>query len=120
MNTMSAILIHDLAESIRLIRPVDLAQPTFMCLWLLILATPLRGIDRRDPFCGMMYVAFTSGAGVALIFALPQEYVSTNLGIPQQFLSVVAMMSVAAIRWWYKSDPRRRAKQAETQEAMGS
>ncbi len=96
--------VYDVYESYLAIRAVDLAIPTFIGLWLLILALPLAGIDRRDPFSGLMYIIYLGATGVALVFALPSQYVEVEATPGNQVLSVATMMMIAAFRWWYHDD----------------
>lgn len=95
--------LRDVYESYLTIRAVDLAQPSFIALWMVILFTPLIGIDRRDKYSSLMYVAYLAGAGVALIFALPKQYIEGSSTLAGQLAGTVMMMIVAGIRWYYGS-----------------
>ncbi len=112
--------VSDLLESYRALRAVDLALPTFFCLWLVILLMPLRGIDRRDPYGGAMYMLYLAASGVALIFALPRKYVATSPSLAVQLVAVICIILAAALRWYYGRDPSDetiRKLKAESEEA---
>jgi hypothetical protein len=96
-----SLAVKDIYESYATIRAVDVAQPSFIALWMVILFTPLIGIDRRDKYCSMMYVAYLAGAGVALIFALPRQYIEQSSTLSGQLAGTVMMMIAAAVRWYY-------------------
>jgi hypothetical protein len=95
--------LNDIYESYATIRAVDLAQPSFIALWMVILFTPLIGIDRRDHYCSAMYVAYLAGAGVALIFALPRQYIEQSSTFAGQISGTIMMMIVASLRWYLGS-----------------
>lgn len=78
---------------------VDIARPGFFLLWLICLCTPLRGVDRRDRMCGSVYCLFMASAGVALLIALPQRWVSQSMTLLSQMVMVIFMSVGAFIRW---------------------
>jgi hypothetical protein len=114
--------LNDIYESYATIRAVDLAQPSFIALWMVILFTPLLGIDRRDHYCSAMYVAYLAGAGVALIFALPRQYIEQSSTLAGQISGTIMMMIVASVRWYLGSRQPlkilRKINSGETKEAV--
>ena len=113
--------LKDIYESYLTIRAVDLAQPSFIALWMVILFTPLMGIDRRDKYCSMMYISYLAGAGVALIFALPKQYISQSSTLAGQVSGTIIMMIVAGIRWYYGArQPQQVTKKTISESAIPS
>lgn len=104
MGNFLTLGMRDLVESYQAVRAVDLALPTFLGLWLVMLLMPLKGIDRRDPYGGMMYTLYLTASGVALIFALPRKYLATSPTFEVQFLAVTCMILLAALRWYLGKD----------------
>ena len=105
--------LKDIYESYMTFSMVDLAQPSFIALWISILFMPLIGVDRRDRYCSLMYVMYLAGAGVTLIFALPQEYFGGHTNIASQLAGTIIMMIFAASRWWYGAGNADQAKALE-------
>jgi|GEM_PF-1715183 len=93
-------ILRDIYESYMTFRLVDLAQPSFVLLWMIILFTPLIGIDRRDKFCSAMYALYLGGAGVTLVYALAAAYVKEGSNLTTQFFATAAMMGFAVFRWY--------------------
>ena len=81
----------------------DYAFFTFVILWFVLLVFPLHGIDRRDRTSGMVYALYMAGAGVALLLALPQNYVEQKPDIQQQITMIIALMITSLWRWGYNS-----------------
>ena len=104
MPAWLTVIWYDLKNAWDSLEPVDFAMPSFIGLWIAILLMPLIGIDRRDPIAGLMYVLFCSGAGVALVFALPQKYAPPRT-INLQITTVFFMGAVSAFRWFYGANP---------------
>ena len=94
---------HDVKDSFMLWDLKDLALPTYFTLWLVILFTPLVGVDRRDPFAAMVYVLFCVAAGVTLIFALPQRFTPPS-SINFIIGTVLTMAGISAFRWYYRNE----------------
>jgi hypothetical protein len=93
-------IFRDIYESYMTFRLVDLAQPSFVLLWMIILFTPLIGIDRRDKFCSAMYALYLGGAGVTLVYALADAYIKEGSNLTTQFIATGAMMGFAVFRWY--------------------
>ena len=104
MPAWLSVIWYDLKNAWDSLEPVDFAMPSFIGLWIIILFMPLFGIDRRDPIAGLMYVLFCSGAGVALVFALPQNYAPPRT-MNLQITTVLFMGGVSAFRWFYGANP---------------
>ena len=104
MGNFITLGLRDLIESYQAVRAVDLALPTFLGLWLVILLMPLRGIDRRDLYGGMMYTLYLTASGVALVFALPRKYLATSPTFEVQLLAVTCMILLAGLRWYLGKD----------------
>jgi hypothetical protein len=66
--------------------------------FLLLLAVPLRQMDRRDGPSAFSYVAFCLGAGVTLVLAVPRKLGGAG-DSSAHFTVVAALGSLAAIRW---------------------
>ena len=97
------LLWHDIKESFLLWDLKDLALPTYFALWLVILFSPLVGVDRRDPYAAMVYVLFCVAAGVTLIFALPQRFTPPH-SINFVIGALLSMAGISAFRWYYRNE----------------
>ena len=103
-------------ETIRLYwldyRMKEIVPFLYFGLWVLILCTPLFGIDRRDNIAGLVYVLFCIASGVTLVLVLPKE----NYGIPplsQQIFYVTLMGVIATYRWYFHGDRNKIAIKEE-------
>ncbi len=74
-------------------------------IWLLMLAIPLTGIDRRDGIARATYAVFMAFAGAALIFGASAEM---GRGVDPLHSSAVtaAMAAVAAYRYGLEKRPK--------------
>jgi hypothetical protein len=81
----------------------DYAFIAFIILWFVLLFLPLNGIDRRDKASGMVYALYMAGAGVALLLALPQNYVEQKPDVQQQMTMIFALMIISLWRWGYST-----------------
>jgi hypothetical protein len=73
-------------------------------MWLVLLALPLTGIDRRDKVAAATYAGFLLAAGTALLVAIPHwrttSGYSGGISTPlAQVWAALAMILVAAYRW---------------------
>ena len=93
-------IVKDIHDSWYQLRTVDFAQPVFVLLWLFIVFLPLGQVDRRDILAGLVYSLFSLALGVALIFALPKEFVPKP-SLATQFMSVLGMVILTCARWFY-------------------
>lgn len=101
------ILWSDIKNSILSVETNDLARPSFFALWIAIVALPLRGIDRRDPIAGLVYILYCMAAGAALLYALPQYYIQPP-SLKAMNVTVCVMGIVAGVRWFYGAQPPQR------------
>lgn len=76
----------------------DYSAALGMLCFLLILAVPLRQMDRRDGPSAFSYIAFCLGAGVTLVLAVPHKLADVG-DASAQITVVVALGSLAAMRW---------------------
>ena len=120
MPAWISVIWFDLKNAWYSLEPVDFATPSFVGLWILILLLPLIGIDRRDPIAGAVYMLFLTGAGVALVFALPQKFTSSG-GSNIQLATVFVMAAVSGFRWFNGANPNvleDQRKQMELKEKL--
>lgn len=103
MEELLNLIWHDIQVSFSGITVKDLARPIFLLLWLFIVLIPLTRVDRRDTLAGAVYVLFCMASGVALVWALPQTYVSDKPTMYNIFLSMLIMSAISAFRWFYRS-----------------
>lgn len=103
MDDWFGAIILDIKMSWQLLQAIDFALPSFICMWFLILLTPLHGMDRRDPIAGSVYTLFCMGAGVCLMFAIPKAYIELP-SLTTQIVSISAMASISAFRWFFTSE----------------
>ncbi|NRA64703.1 MAG: hypothetical protein HRU19_09485 [Pseudobacteriovorax sp.] len=113
------LLIHDAKAIILGFEMRDLAHPSYLMLWLVILFYPLHGVDRNDPIAGLVYVLYSLFVGTTVFFALPKNFqeisdLNTHFGI------LVIMGCVTAYRWWFHTnEPKKVVAKAETHENKG-
>lgn len=89
----------------------DFIYPMCCLLMLCILYMPLRGIDRRDFICGLMYIVYIIAAGTILFFAVPgAETGLTTLGL---HLAFVTLLGAIAFYRWFSIDDAGMFNQAE-------
>lgn len=97
--------IRDFHRGVSELQPSDLAQPVGVLLWLIILAVPLRDVDRRDINGFLVYCLCSLATGVTLCFALTEEFT------PQLTASTLVSTSLvfvlfAALRWLFVGEGR--------------
>lgn len=63
--------IKEVVEAFSALTYPDVAVALSVILWLVVLAIPLTGIDRRERMAGYTYVAFMAFSAAALVFAAP-------------------------------------------------
>jgi len=81
---------------------VDASKIGYTLLWLIILMTPLTGVDRRDAIACLVYTVFISAAAVTLFFALPSIVGVDESTFRDQFLTVMIVSAIACLRWSWK------------------
>ncbi len=77
----------------------DMTRPVLFGFLGILLLLPLKGVDRRDYFAGLDFIAFLAAATVILLFALPQSFgtQTSDWGTLLTTLFVVAVLGAA--RW---------------------
>ncbi len=93
-------LYEDATASYNSIEMNDLAYPSYILLWLLLLMFPLTRVDRSDPIAGLVYVLFSITTGATLIFGLPGDFTSFS-DINIHFAILLGMGCIAAYRWFH-------------------
>lgn len=81
----------------------ELVRPGFFILWLIILAMPLKDVDRRDPVAGLMYVLFSTFAGACLMFSIPQHIVD-DLEPKAVLIGTLIMGTISCCRWFLRPE----------------
>lgn len=75
-------------------------------IWLILVALPLTGIDRRDSTAGVTYVVFCVAAAVALLLALPAR--NRTLLEADVHVRVIALAAaIAGVRWIWQRRPEK-------------
>lgn len=92
-------LADDIHQAILAIELKNLAYPTYIALWLIILFFPLSGIDKQDPIAGLVYILYCLGSGVTLFFALPGNF-TKNSDIKTHLMVCLSMGLCACYRWF--------------------
>lgn len=96
------LIFNDIKEIILAIDRQDVLRSCFWLLWGIIVFSPLKDVDRRDHLAAAVYVLFCMGAGVALVFAIPQEFLP-QVSLGRTFVIIIVMGVIAALRWYYKN-----------------
>ncbi len=113
-----SVIWYDIRDSLSEIQVIDFAMPSYFLLWLIILMFPLTGVDRRDKIAASVYSLFCTAAGVALIYALPQQYTSNSQTIGQKVFTMMGMGAVGIFRWLYQ--PKDTAKEDAEKERLAA
>lgn len=94
---------QDMALILSALESRDFIYPMSCLLMLMIFFMPLRGIDRRDFICGLIYTVYIIAAGTILFFAVPGVGTGfTALGL--HFAFVASLGSAALYRWFHSND----------------
>lgn len=88
----------ELAAIVKDFTVVEIVTLVGVGLWLVLLAMPLSGIDRRDPMTRITYLFFMCFGGVALMIAVPGKFPTVH-DAGWQLSSMGAMAALASIRW---------------------
>lgn len=96
--------IFDIYEAYSTLKIKDLALPTFAGLWVLTLLIPLTGINKRDLATAATYLAYLISSAVILLLILPSQYISLDITMTSQLLTLIALGCIAVARWWFRED----------------
>jgi hypothetical protein len=97
MLTLEIIMI-DLRGILNDFRPHQFGPFFFWSMWLVIVFSSLRGVDRRDELAQLTYMAATAAFGVVFLFMLP-------IGRPPQYTAhdqivlFFILLIVPSLRW---------------------
>ena len=97
-------IFKDLHDAWAAIEPVDFAKPSFIGLWLILLLTPLKGVDRRDLLAALVYTLFCMASAVILVFILPETF-SPPEPMLNIFATTVFLSLLAFARWNFRVHP---------------
>lgn len=86
----------------------DLAGLAGGVLWLIVIALSLKTIDRRDNMAGASYVLFMTGAGVAMVIAIPARLKHAYDLSLRHLMITSALATIAAARWVIRPGPPTR------------
>lgn len=82
----------------------DFAGVPGLLLWCIIVAVPLKGVDRRDSCTGYTYILFCLTAGTILLLSLPLRLIDSSSPILHLIL-LIGLGTLTGIRW--AVDPKK-------------
>jgi hypothetical protein len=101
------------------IRPHDLGPFFFWGLWVLVVFSSLRGVDRRDELAQVTFMAMTAAFGVLYVMVFPIGK-AQNSSPQKQIILFSVLILVPSIRWMMKrsySDLDRRVVEARAEKS---
>jgi len=96
--------LSDLNEMYRTLTLRDFALPTFIFIWMMVLAFPLKGIPRTDIVTGATYMLYGTATGIFLTIVLPNKLFGQTLSRTEHLLLFFVMLFIISIRWWLRSN----------------
>ena len=96
--------LSDVAAVVKDFTVTEMTTLVSVVLWLVVMAMPLTGIDRRDNITGITYLLYAAGSGIMLTVVIPGKFVHWDDAI-WQIASLLGLLAVASIRWIKRPPP---------------